>query len=154
MDLAGWRETTWGMTKEEIIAVVGRQNITSVQRNFYGPSGYRYCDDIVTDLNIIDRLFTAHLIMSGETDKLVSVILKPEPANESGSSNDMLFAKKVIEERFELPQRIGTDFGFYWTLGRTYITLIREARPDGKFNVNLGFFCSKNNTFEPRKGAF
>ena len=50
-DLLGWQQTRWGMTNEEIVAVVGSQHLRKQEREG-GPKDFWYCDLVIQNVDI------------------------------------------------------------------------------------------------------
>ncbi len=72
-DLAGWRETRWGMTETELQRVLGEDVTRLPGRWLYGGA---YADLAVRDVEIAGLTFTAYLQMNAETNQLQQVLLE------------------------------------------------------------------------------
>lgn len=72
-DLAGWRDTRWGMTESELESALGEGATRLPGRWLYGGA---YADLAVRDVEIAGLSFTAYLQMNAETNRLQQVLLE------------------------------------------------------------------------------
>jgi hypothetical protein len=121
-DLAGWQNTRWGMTRDEVLATVGPQNLA---RQHVGvPDDAWYCDYIIPAVSVGPYTFTIYFQMDSRSQKLFQVRLthvRENPDCEPVRAFDT--ALHMLTERFGTPQRVGTEEEWEWAFATTTIRL-------------------------------
>lgn len=138
-DVAGWYETRWGMTDEEIVATVGAANLGRYDQrcNRFGlPLSPPYSDFVELTrpgLQIGQTPFRALFLMrpdDGGIPRLVEVILRTAIESwEKLRAADVVLIRNVISERFGKPTRDGTTDRMVWRFPSTTIVM-EYALPD------------------------
>lgn len=100
LDLPGWRDTRWGMSRSDLEAVLGDRAFVLPGRWRYGRG---YADLAVRDLSFVGLDFTAYLQMHPRTDVLRQVLLETQRQR----ANSLSYAAILggLQERFGEPGR-------------------------------------------------
>jgi len=124
-DLAGWRETRWGMTAEEIEIALGAKVLRLPGRWLYGGA---YADLAVQQVDLGGLAFTAYLQMNDRSDRLQQVLLERRRVGAVPSAFEKVI--EALEETYGPPTRecaqakrggVPLDYQLVWRFATTTI---------------------------------
>jgi len=148
-DLAGWQQTRWGMTEEEILAAASREPLCRQDREG-GPNDFWYCDLVIQNVAVGGFDFTIKFQMGRETQRLLQVLINHEQSDVSQAPTAAFnAAKRILVERFGTPARDGTSDDWLWQFPTTTIRLSTLFMEDSVSNACIIFAATSDAASRP-----
>lgn len=151
MDIAGWQNTTWGMSTDEIIGAVGPK----VQRCTRQTYGIGYHELLIPRVKIGSADFTVYFVMGDFGLRQVNVRYDGgTPPDHREGDQIAGMANKLLQERFGVGQRRGTSDDWCWKMPTTVIELSRSKIDDVMDLIVIAFRASSDPLNEDDDVAF
>lgn len=126
-DVLGWRATRWGMTKADILHVIGANNLTETSRQDFR---YVYSELEIKSVKIGEFDFDVVFQMGTETHRLEQVLVRYEDLDLRDPDPAFRTAKNILSETFGKPARDGTSDDWVWRFPTTVIEISKSYMPE------------------------
>lgn len=151
MDLEGWQQTRWGMSDAEIVNAVGGEHI---KRNSRANYQNLYSDLHIPNVEVGPYYFDVIFQMEDASERLGQVLIAYDADDATDLAGALKATRKVLQEKFGEPTRVGTSDDWAWTFPTTTILLSSLAIEDITYRVAVIYRPTSNTSHSNKVSAF
>ena len=151
MDLEGWQQTRWGMTDAEIVQAVGTEHLKRTAREDYRDW---YAELQIQDVEVGHYRFDVIFQMEKASNRLAQVLIAYDADGTENLSGAFKAARKMLQEKFGEPVRLGTSDNWAWIFPTTTIVLSSLAIEEITYRVTVMYRPTSSTSKFEKLSAF